>query len=330
MRTFVTGGTGFVGGAVVKTLLEAGHTVRALVRPGTNTRQLDGLPVERVLGDLSDQESLQNGIRGCDWVFHVAALYSYWGHPWEDFYRANVAGTQRVLEIAQAAGVSRVVHTSSIAALGIPKDGSPGTEQTPVSLDDMVGHYKRSKFMAEQAALDFAKRGLPVVVVNPAAPVGVADHKPTATGKMILDFLKGKMPAYVDTTLTIVDVEDVALGHLLAAERGRVGERYILGGEILSLKQILDLLAEVSGRPPVRFRIPHAVAFAWAYLDVALAKVLPGYTPQATPEKVKISKRGEGFDSAKAVKELGFPQTRARVALQKAVDWYREHGYVEG
>jgi len=328
MRTFVTGGTGFVGGAVVKTLLDAGHEVRALVRPGTNTRQLDGLPVEHVPGDLSDQECLEKGIAGCDWVFHVAALYSYWGHPWEDFYRANVEGTRRVMEAAQAAGVKRVVHTSSIAALGIPKDGSPGTEDTPVSLDDMVGYYKRSKFMAEQVALDFAKGGLPVVVVNPAAPVGVADHKPTTTGKMILDFLKGKMPAYVDTSLTVVDVEDVALGHLLAAEKGRVGERYILGGEILSLKQILDLLAEVSGRPKVRMRIPHAVAFAWAYLDVTLAKLIPGYTPQATPEKVKIAMRGEGFDSSKAVRELDFPQTPAREALRKAVDWYREHGYL--
>jgi dihydroflavonol-4-reductase len=329
MRVFVTGGTGFVGGAVVKKLVKAGHDVRALVRPESNTRQLYGLDVERITGDLGDEMSLQRGIAGCDWVFHIAALYSYWGHSWQDFYRSNVEGTQRVLEVAQAADVGRVVYTSSIAALGVPQDGSPGTEDTSVSLEDMIGNYKRSKFMAEQVALEFAAQGLGVVIVNPAAPVGVADHKPTATGKMILDFLQGKMPAYVDTTLTVVDVEDVAEGHLLAAQKGRPGERYILGGEILSLKQILDILADVSGRPPVRFQIPFGIAFAWAYLDVALARVLPGYTPAATPEKVRISKRGEGFDSSKAVRELGFRQTPAQEALRKAVEWYREHGYVK-
>jgi dihydroflavonol-4-reductase len=328
MRSFVTGGTGFVGGAVVKKLVEAGHDVRVLVRPESNTRQLDDLEVERVTGDLSDRFSLQRGITGCDWVFHVAALYSYWGHNWDDFFKSNVEGTRIVMETAQAAAVSRVVHTSSIATLGIPRDGSPGTEDTPVALEDMVGNYKRSKFMAEQVAMDFANQGLPVVIVNPAAPVGVADHKPTSTGKMILDFLQGKMPAYVDTVLTIVDVEDVAEGHLLAAQRGRVGERYILGGEILSLKQILDLLADVSGRPPVRFRIPFWVAFAWAYLDIGLARIFPGYTPQATPEKVRISMRGEGFDSSKAVRELGFTRNPAREALRKAVAWYRDHGYI--
>jgi dihydroflavonol-4-reductase len=191
----------------------------------------------------------------------------------------------------------------------------------------MIGHYKRSKFLAEEVAREFALQGLPVVIVNPAAPVGVADHKPTATGKMILDFLLGKMPAYVDTTLTVVDVEDVAEGHLLAAQQGRVGERYILGGEILSLKQILDILAEVSGCPQVRVRIPSTIAFVWAYVDVALARIIPGYTPMATPEKVRISMRGEPFDSAKAVKELGFPQTPAREALRKAVEWYLANGY---
>ncbi len=327
MRTFVTGGTGFVGGAVVRKLVEAGNDVRALVRPGADTRQLEGLLVEKIEGDLGNVESLRRGVAGCDWVFHVAALYSYWGHPWEDFYQSNVEGTRRVLEAAQEAQVSRVVYTSSIAVLGIPDDGSPGTEETPVTLDDMIGYYKRSKFLAEEVAREFAHQGLPVVIVNPAAPVGVADHKPTATGKMILDFLNGKMPAYVDTTLTVVDVDDVAEGHLLAAEKGCVGERYILGGEILTLKQILDILAEVSDRPPVRFRIPLAIAFGWAYLDVALARIIPGYTPMATPEKVRISMRGEHFHSGKAIRELGFMPIPAREALYKAVKWYREHGY---
>jgi dihydroflavonol-4-reductase len=311
----------------VRRLLAAGHQVRALVRPGANTRQLDGLPVERVEGNLRDAESLRRGVAGCDWVFHVAALYSYWGHPWEEFYQVNVEGTRRVLEAARGASVSRIVYTSSIAVLGIPRDGSPGTEDTPSTLADMIGSYKRSKFLAEEVARDFARQGLPVVIVNPAAPVGVGDHKPTPTGKMIVDFLNGRMPACVDTGLTIVDVDDVAAGHLLAAERGRVGERYILGGENLTLKQVLDILAEVSGRPPVRFRIPHAVALAWAYVDVALARLSLRHVPTATPETARLSRQREYFASHKAIRELGFPQTPAREALRKAVEWYRANGY---
>ena len=327
MRVFVTGATGFVGGAVVRRLLEAGHAVRALVRPGTNTRQLEGLPIERLSGDLSDVAALQRGVSGCEWVFHVAALYAYWGYSWEEFYQTNVEGTRRVLQAARQEGAQRIVYTSSIATLGIPRDGSPGDEETPVTLDDMIGYYKRSKFLAEEAAGEFARQGLPVVIVNPAAPVGVGDHKPTQTGKMIVDFLNGRMPAYVDTGLTIVDVEDVAEGHFVAAERGRVGERYILGGENLTLKQVLDILAAVSGRPPVRFRIPRAVALAWAYVDVSLARLNPRRIPSATPDAVRVSRKREFFNSAKAVRELGFPQTPARQALRKAVEWYRANGY---
>jgi len=327
MRVFVTGGTGFIGGAVVKRLVAAGHEVRALVRPGADTQQLNGLPVERVEGDLRDADSLRRGTADRDWVFHVAALYSYWGHPWEDFYQVNVEGTRRMQEAARDAGVNRIVCTSSIATMGIPKDGSSGNEETPSTLADMIGNYKRSKFLAEEVARDFARQGLPVVIVNPSAPVGVGDHKPTPTGKMIVDFLNGRMPAYVDTGLTIVDVEDVAIGHLLAAERGRVGERYILGGENLTLKQVLDILAEVSGRPPVRIRIPHTVALAWAYVDVALARLNPRHIPSATPETARLSRLHEYFDSSKAVRELGLPQTPAREALRKAVEWYRANGY---
>ena len=231
MRTFVTGGTGFVGGAVVRCLVARGHSVRALVRRGSTTRQLDGMPVEEVEGDLENGESLRRGIDGCEWVFHVAALYSYWGHPWEEFYQVNVEGTRRILEACAEAGVSRVVYTSSISTLGLAQDHSPANEDTPSALADMIGSYKRSKFMAEEVAREYGRKGLPVVVVNPAAPVGVGDHKPTPTGQMILDFLRGRMFGFVDTGLTIVDVDDVAVGHLLAAERGRVGERYILGGE---------------------------------------------------------------------------------------------------
>jgi dihydroflavonol-4-reductase len=264
---------------------------------------------------------------GCDWLFHVAALYSYWGHRWENYYQTNVEGTRRVLEVARDEGVERVVYTSSIAALGVHGDRTLATEDTPSSLEDRIGSYQRSKFLSQEMALDFARQGLPVVIVNPSTPVGVGDHKPTPTGQIIVDFLNGRMFGYVDTGLNIVDVEVVATGHLLAAQRGRVGERYILGGENLTLKQILDILADISGRPRVRLRIPHWVALIFAYVDVAMARLNPRRTPAATPEKVRLSRRYEWFDSGNAVRELGLPQTSAREALRKAVEWYRAHGY---
>jgi dihydroflavonol-4-reductase len=327
MRAFVTGGTGFIGGAVVRRLLEAGHSVRALVRPGADTRQLDGLPVERVTGDLDSEGDPQAWMAGCPWVFHVAALYRYWGCRWEDFYRTNVEGTRRVLEGARLARAQRVVFTSSIAALGLRPDHSPADEETPSSLEDRIGFYQRSKFMAQGVALEQARLGLPVVIVNPSTPVGVGDLKPTPSGQIIVDFLNGRMFAYVDAGLNIVDVEDVAAGHLLAAERGRVGERYILGGENLTLRELLDLLAEVSGRPRVRHRIPHGVALAWSYVDMALARLNPRHTPAATPEKVRLAHHYEWYDAGKAQRELGLPHTPVREALRKAVAWYREHGY---
>jgi len=327
MRAFVTGGTGFIGGAVVRQLLEAGHSVRALVRPGADTRQLDGLQVERVTGDLDGGGDPQAWMAGCEWVFHVAALYRYWGCRWEDFYRTNVEGTRRVLEAARLAGAQRVVYTSSIAALGLHPDHSPADEETPSSLEDRIGPYQRSKFMAQQVALEQGRLGLPVVIVNPSTPVGVGDLKPTPSGQIIVDFLNGRMFAYVDAGLNIVGVEDVAAGHLLAAERGRVGERYILGGENLTLRELLDLLAEVSGRPRVRRRIPHGVALAWSYVDTALARLNPRHVPAATPEKVRLAHHYEWYDSSKALRELGLPHTPVREALRKAVEWYREHGY---
>jgi dihydroflavonol-4-reductase len=327
MKVFVTGGTGFVGSAVIRKLLAGGHEVRALVRPGTNTRMLDGLPVERVRGDLRDLEVLKKGMSGCEWVFHVAALYAYWGYTWDNFYQSNVEGTRRVMEAAQKSGVKRVVHTSSIASLGIPRDGTPGTEETPVTLKDMLSDYKRSKYLAEEVVREFVALGLPVVTVNPAAPVGVGDHKPTQTGKMIVDFLNGKMPAYVDTGLTIVDVDDVANGHFLAMEKGKVGERYILGGENLTLKQVLDLLSEVSGRPEVRTRIPRAVALTWAYVDIGLARLNSKHIPAATPDAVRVSSRKEYFSSTKAIRELDYTFIPARDALRKAVYWYRNNSY---
>jgi dihydroflavonol-4-reductase len=327
MKAFVTGGTGFVGSAVIRKLLAGGHEVRALVRPGTNTRMLDELPVEGVRGDLSDIAVLQKGMNGCEWVFHVAALYSYWGYTWDNFFQSNVEGTRRVMEAAQKSNVKRVVHTSSIASLGIPRDGTPGTEETPVTLKDMLSDYKRSKYLAEEVVREFVGLGLPVVIVNPAAPVGIGDHKPTQTGKMIVDFLNGKMPAYVDTGLTVVDVDDVANGHLLAMEKGKVGERYILGGENLTLKQVLDLLSEVSGRPEVRARIPRAVALSWAYVDTGLARLNSNHIPAATPDAVRVSRRKEYFSSTKATWKLGYTFIPARDALRKAVNWYRTNGY---
>lgn len=327
MRVFVTGGTGFVGGAVVRALIAAGHEVQALARPRSDLRQLEGLPVERVVGDLEDVESLRRGMDGCDWLFHVAALYAFWGYRWEDFYRTNVEGTRRVLDVASQVGVRRIVYTSSIATLGIPRGDTPANEDTPVTLADKIGHYKRSKFLAEEVARDMARQGLPVVIVNPAAPVGVGDYKPTPTGQMIVDFLNGRMFGYVDTGMNVVDVEDVAVGHLLAAERGRIGERYILGGENLPLKAVLDLLAEVSGRPKVRRRIPHSVALAWSYVDVTVARLNPRHVPAATPEKVRLSRQKEYYDSGKAMRELGYSPGPAREALRKAVEWYRAHGY---
>jgi len=327
MKAFVTGGTGFVGSAVIRKLLAAGYQVKALVRPGTNTRMLDGLSVERVIGDLSDTAALQQAMTGCEWVFHVAALYAYWGYTWDEFYQSNVEGTRRVLEAVARSGVQHVVHTSSIASLGIPRDGTPGTEETPVTLKDMLSDYKRSKYLAEEVVREFVAQGLPVVTVNPAAPVGVGDHKPTQTGKMIVDFLNGKIPAYVDTGLTMVDVDDVANGHLLAMEKGKVGERYILGGENLSLKQVLDLLSEISGRPEVRVRIPRAVALGWAYVDTGLARLNPIHIPAATPAAVRVSRNKEYFSSAKAILELGYSFIPARKALRKAVEWYRVNGY---
>jgi len=328
MRAFVTGGTGFIGSAVVRRLLQAGVEVRALVRPSSTSPNLTGLSIEQVAGDLSDRAVLERGMVGCDWAFHVAALYSYMGHSWEDFYRANVEGTRRVLDAARGTGISRLVYTSSIAVLGVHGDQTPATEETLGTLADRIGPYQRSKFLAEEAVREAAGQGLPVVIVNPSTPVGVGDHRPTPTGQIIVDFLNGRMFGYVDTGLNIVSVEDVAAGHLLAAERGRIGERYILGGVNLTLKQLLDLLAEITGRSQVKLHIPHSVALAWSYLDVGLARLNPHHTPAATPEKVRLSRRYEWFDPGKAVRELGLPQTPMREGLQQAVGWYRDHGYV--
>jgi dihydroflavonol-4-reductase len=327
MKAFVTGGTGFVGSAVIRKLLATGHEVRVLVRPSSNLCMLQNLNIEKVSGDLSDQNLLEDGMKGCQWVFHVAGLYAFWGYKWKDYFTTNVLGTRRVLEAATRSSVERIVHTSSIASLGIPKDGSPGTETTPVSLKDMLSDYKRSKYLAEEVVREFVGKGLPVVTVIPSAPVGVGDYKPTQTGKMIVEFLNGRMPAYVDTGLTIVDVDDVACGHLLAMEKVKVGDRYILGGENLSLKQVLDLLSDISGRPKVRVRIPWVVALLWVYMDSGLYHLNHKHIPSATPDAVRVATFKEYFSSNKAQNELGYTFNNAGKALLKAVDWYRVNAY---
>lgn len=329
MRAFVTGATGFIGSSVVRVLVERNVDVRALCRPGSDRRNLDGLEIEIVEGDLTDPESLKRGVKACELVFHAGALYSFWVRPRRLIYDVNVGGTRAVLDAAKEAGAERVVYTSSVAALGRRDDGRPADETVATSLRQVVGDYKKSKCLAERVALDFAA-DLPVVIVNPSFPVGPRDLKPTPTGQTILDFLNRRLPAYVDTGMNVVDVEDVALGHWLAAEKGQVGERYILGGENVTMKRMLDLLSEITGLPAPRFRVPYRPILALSYLNAAFCRVFPGSTPRMTPETIRMSSHRMYYDPGKAVRELGFPQTTAREALAKAVDWYRTHGYVKG
>ena len=326
MDTLVTGGTGFVGANVVRELLAAGATVRVLARPRGDRRVLQGLRVEIAEGDLTEPATLARALAGVRTLFHAAADYRLWAPQPRALYRTNVEGTRALLAAAAEAGVARVVYTSTVGALGIPGDGVPGTEDTPVSLADMVGHYKRSKFLAERVALEFAGRGLPRVVVNPSAPVGAWDVKPTPTGQMIVDFLRGRMLGTLDTGLNVVHVRDVARGHLLAAERGRVGERYVLGHENLSLAAILDVLADLTGRPAPRLRVPYAVAWCGAACLEGVAR-MTGRPPAVALTAVRMARKRMFFSPAKAVRELGLPQTGARAALAEAVSWFVEHGY---
>ena len=323
----VTGGTGFVGANVVRELLAQGREVRVLARPGSDRRAIAGLGVAIVEGDLLDPASLRRAVKGVNIVFHVAADYRLWARHPEELHRVNVGGTRAVLEAAGEAGVSRVVYTSTVGALGIPEDGTPGTEATPVSLRDMVGPYKASKFLAEQVALGFAHQGLPVVVVNPSAPVGPWDVKPTPTGRMVVDFLEGKMVATLDTGLNLVHVRDVARGHLLAAERGKLGEKYILGNQNLALAEIGALLSEITGIRAPRVRIPYWVAWSAALSMEAVARVT-GTPPRVPLTAVRMARKRMYFSPARAVRELGLPQTDVRDALRDAAEWFRAHGYV--
>lgn len=318
----VTGASGFVGWHVARRLLERGYRVRALARPGSEVRELD---VEVVRGDLRDAASVERAASGCGVIFHVAADYRLWAPDPRELYRSNVDGTRHVMAAARACRAERVVYTSTVGTIGIPAD-RPGDEDTPVRLRDMVGHYKRSKFLAEVAARQEAQAGLPVVIVNPTAPIGDHDFKPTPTGHIILDFLRGAMPAYIDTGLNFVDVRDVAEGHLLALERGRDGERYILGAENLTLEEFYQRLSAVSGLPAPRRRIPYWLAFAFALASTGWAR-LTGRPPRAPLEGVRMARKKMFVASEKARRELGYEPRPIDGALRRAVEWFRANGY---
>jgi dihydroflavonol-4-reductase len=324
MRALVTGATGFVGAAVARALLRAGWQVRALVRSSSNPRNLQGLALEAVTGELSDARSLREALSGCDALFHVAAEYRLWTTEPERLYASNVQGTQNLLGAAQQVGVPRIVYTSSVATLGLHPDGSPSDESAVAQLSDMIGHYKRSKFLAEQWVLQAAHAGLPAVIVNPSTPVGPGDIKPTPTGRLVLDAATGRMPAYVDTGLNIVHVDDVAAGHLLALERGRVGERYILGGTDLSLRQILVMVAGLVGGRAPRVRLPLALALPMAYVAEGFARLTRGDT-RITVDGVRMARHRMYFSSAKAARELGYAWRPPEQAFADAIGWFRSN-----
>jgi dihydroflavonol-4-reductase len=317
----VTGASGFIGGHIARLLAKRGCPVRVLVRRSSDLRGIADLRVERMVGDLREPRSLEPAVTGCETVYHVGADYRLWAPDPSELYRSNVEGTRNLLEAAGRAGVRRVVYTSTVGCIGVP-----GDEASPVRLEDMTGHYKRSKFLAEQAALEFSRAGLPVVVVNPTAPVGEADVKPTPTGRIILDFLLGRTPAYVDTGLNLVDVRDVAAGHLLAAERGQPGERYILGGRNVTLREMLGMLARIAGRPAPRVRLPYAAAWLYGAGGTLLAR-LTGREPRAPLEAVRMARKKMWVQSGKAERELGFQPGPVEDALRRAAEWFRENRY---
>ena len=328
MKAFVTGATGFLGSHVARVLGDQGADLRLLVRSTSNLKNLDGLKAETVCGDLRDAASIEKAMAGCDTVFHVAADYRLWVRDPDEMYRSNVEGTRAVLEAARKNGVKRLVYTSSVATMGFTADGHPCDEDSPVSLDDMIGHYKRSKFMAEQIALEAGRNGMHVVTVNPTTPVGEQDVKPTPTGRIVVDFLKRKFPAYVETGLNLVDVRECARGHGMALERGRPGERYILGGENLTLKQILDQLGKITGLPSPKVKLPYFFAFATGVVDEAITGRLLKREPRATVDTVRMGKKKMFASSDKAERDLGWKIVPVEAALRRAVEWFRANGYV--
>ena len=333
MLAFVTGATGFLGSHVASVLAEQGAELRLLVRPTSDLRNLQGLKADRVVGDLRDPASLEKALAGCDVIFHVAADYRLWvpGRDSSEMYRSNVDGTRSLLEAARKQRVRRVVYTSSVATMGFLSGSSNGKvadEQSPVGIADMIGHYKRSKFMAEQAAVEAAKSGVDVVIVNPTTPIGERDIKPTPTGRIVVDFLKRKFPAYVETGLNLVDATECARGHVQALEKGRTGERYILGGENLTLKQILDRLAAISGLKSPTVKLPYVFAFATGVVDEMVTGRLLGREPRATIDAVRMGRKVMFVSSAKAERELGWRVVAVDDALRRSVEWFRTNGYV--
>ncbi len=325
MKALVTGATGFVGAAVARALLQAGWQVTALIRPNSDLRNLQRLGAELVSGDLNDRASLERALIGCEALFHVAADYRLGARDPEQLYRTNVEGTRSILNAASGARIARVVYTSSVACVGIPADGSPGREDTPVTVADMIGHYKRSKFLAEEVAREAGRGGLSVVIVNPSTPVGPGDVKPTPTGRMVIDAAAGRMPAYVDTGLNIVHVDDVAAGHLLAFHRGRDGERYILGGQDMALRDILISIARLTGRPPPRIRLSTSVLLPVAHVAELVSRVT-GLPNRITVEGIRMARKRMYFSSQKAASELGYSWRPPAQAFEDAVLWFREQG----
>jgi len=328
MLAFVTGATGFLGSHVARALVDEGAELRLLVRKSSNLKNLEGLNAETAVGDLRDAASLEKAIAGCEIVFHVAADYRLWVRDPAEMYKSNVEGTRALLEAARKNGVRRVVYTSSVATMGFTSNGHPADEESPVSLADMIGHYKRSKFMAEQVAMEAGRGDMQVVTVNPTTPVGEHDVKPTPTGRIVVDFLKRKFPAYVETGLNLVDVRVCARGHLAAMEKGRTGERYILGGENLTLKQILDELGKITGLPSPRVKLPYFFAFATGVVDEMITGRLLKREPRATIDTVRMGSKMMFASSDKAERELGWKIVPVEDALRRAVEWFRANGYV--
>jgi dihydroflavonol-4-reductase len=324
-RALVTGANGFVGAHVARALLQSGREVRAMARDGSDMRALEGVECETVVADLRDPDSLERAVAGCDEVFHVAADYRLWAPDEAPMYAANVGGTRNIIAASLRAGVSRIVYTSTVGALGVGADGI-GHEDAPVSISEMIGPYKRSKFLAEQAALDAARAGAPIVIVNPSTPIGPLDYKPTPTGRIIVDFLNRRIPAYIDTGLNLVCVEDVARGHLLAAERGTAGEKYILGGENLTLQQMLARLGQIAGLAAPKIRVPWIAAYVFALAGEAIARAITHRAPRASLVEVRMARKKMFFDSGKARAELGYTSAPVDEGLARAVKFFREIG----
>jgi dihydroflavonol-4-reductase len=327
MKVFLTGSTGFVGSHVARAYAAQNAELRLLTRKSSNLAAIESLTAETVVGDLSQPESLRSAIRGCDALVHVAADYRLWVRDPKQMYAVNVEGTRELLRIAREEGIAKVVYTSSVATMGFKADGTIVNEETPVALSDMIGHYKRSKFLGEQEAIQAAKGGQHVMILNPTTPIGPGDAKPTPTGRIIVDFLNKKFPAYVDTGLNLVDVTEVARMHVVALEEGTPGGRYILGGENLTLKQILDRMSAITGLPSPKMKVPHAVAMAFAFFDETLTGKLRGKEPRATVEAVRMGKKMMFASSAKAERDLGFKIMPVYPALRAAIDWFVAHGY---